>query len=69
MEVFIILNPLIILIYYYIYNKVLKEDDLRRLDDVTKEFSSLTLRNLAIAMKEISASDIENFNKLFSSYW
>ena len=39
----------------------LREDDLRRLDDITKEFSSLTLRNLAIAMKEISASEFNNF--------
>ncbi len=41
----------------------IRDDDLRRIDDVTKEFSSLTLRNLAIAMKEISASEIDNFNK------
>ncbi len=39
----------------------LRQDDLRRLDDITKEFSSLTLRNLAIAMKEISTSDFNNF--------
>ena len=39
----------------------LGDDDLKRLDDVTKEFSSLTLRNLAIAMKEISSSDFNNF--------
>jgi Ca2+ transporting ATPase len=39
----------------------MRQEDLRRLDDVTKEFSSLTLRNLAIAMKEISASEFNNF--------
>ena len=41
----------------------IKEEDLRRLDDITKEFSSLTLRNLAIAMKEVSAQEIDDFNK------
>ena len=39
----------------------LRQDNIRRLDDVTKEYSSLTLRNLAIAMKEISASELINF--------
>ena len=39
----------------------LDQDELRKLDDVTKIFSNLTLRNLAIAMKEISASEFNNF--------
>ena len=39
----------------------LEQEDLDKLDDITKEFSNLTLRNLAIAMKEISASEFSNF--------
>ena len=38
----------------------LRQEDLNKLDDITKEFSSLTLRNLAIAMKEISSSEFNN---------
>ena len=36
-------------------------DHLKHLDDVTKEYSSLTLRNLAIAYKEISFEEFNNF--------
>ena len=39
----------------------LRPEDIRRLDDATKEYSSLTLRNIAIAMKEISVSEFNNF--------
>ena len=41
----------------------LQKDDrhLQTLDDVTKDYSLLTLRNLAIAMKEISEEEINNF--------
>ena len=34
---------------------------LQRLDDITKEYSNLTLRNLAIAFKEISYEEFNNF--------
>ena len=36
-------------------------DHLKHLDDVTKEYSSLTLRNLAIAYKEITFEEFNNF--------
>ena len=41
----------------------LKKDDehLKTLDDVTKDYSLLTLRNLAIAQKEISPEEFNNF--------
>ena len=41
----------------------LKKDDahLKTLDDVTKDYSLLTLRNLAIAQKEVSAEEFNNF--------
>ena len=34
---------------------------LKQLDDITKEYSNLTLRNLAIAFKEISFEEFNNF--------
>ena len=34
---------------------------LKRLDDITKEYSGLTLRNLAIAYKEVTFDEINNF--------
>ena len=36
-------------------------EHLKKLDDVTKDFSNETLRNLAIAMKEISLEEFTNF--------
>ena len=41
----------------------LQKDDehLKVLDNITKEYSNLTLRNLAIAMKEISEEEFNNF--------
>jgi len=41
----------------------LKKDDqhLKTLDDITKDYSLLTLRNLAIAQKEVSQEEFNNF--------
>ena len=39
------------------------EEDRHKLDDVTRKYSELTLRNLAIAMKEITAEELENFRQ------